>query len=519
MIKNNFSIVLDSTFRIKEEYPESTRFVVPVNDIITTNYINSPIHIFSWEESINYIDGTISGGSQSSIILSNDFQKSLYNFYVGCQLVLYNAGNPVEYSTIISYNNATNTVNVAIPFSNSVQVNDDIRIVYYDSYVNPYTIQLTAYNPEAIFEYSALYLYNFTKNWIIPIRNINSLGIANLTLPIPLSDYDYSDILEIRTSTQTLQYSITSFVNGITKYSIRSDSFRYPIGSHVYVEPGVPGGINQTYLVKDYMNHQMILEVEQYGGPFNINCCYTIYSVEDPLVDIGELSTMYVLETRTIIDVGNQAIPSPENNVIYVGDTILAELFYYNYKLYHNYIILIDDVYPYSTIVKGLPGKIGFLTKQVLQCALNVANFSFPDNQVCMNIKLDCLILPNRRVKDYDKLLSFLPYVIVKLYNVDTSQYSKYGNITSNNPTSTNAQFICPIGNLLNPTIIKFVEVKSDMIQTLKLSPHHDIFFEVLLPNGNLLLFENEPIPIANIINFYNFTIRDTVACLLSISL
>ena len=524
-MKHRFSVVIDSAFRERDLYPLSTKFVVPVNDSVTTPYINSPISIFSWADPVRFRYGNVSGGSQSIITLSENLQSSSPNYYVGCLLELYNGGTVLESSTIVAYDNIQNTVKVGVAFTNNIQINDEIRIAYPDSLANPYILQITAYDPISIFEYESLYIFNYTKKWVRQILFISSTGLANLRDPIPTDQYDYSDILEIRTSPQIIQYPLTSVVNGITNYQLQSGTYPYIIGTIVYIEPDDPiAGVRQTFRIvsKDPATGSIVLQVLTYGGPFVQSRSYPLIPQDDPTADPGQLTYLYALQTRTIINAGTEFVPSPEQNVLYLGQTIVSEFFYFNYEIQGTYIILIDDVYPYELAIDldrlEAPGGMsyGFLRKTVVQCALNVANFSIPDNQVCTVVTLDCLILPNRIVKNFNKLLSFFPYVIVRLYNVEAPQYSKYGNITSNNPTSTNAQFICPIGNLLNPTLIKFVEVRSDMEQTLKLSPYQDLLFEVLMPDGRVLEFEDESTSIAAIIGSYTFSIRDTVACLLS---
>jgi len=516
MMKNRFSVVIDSAFRMREEYPKSTRFVIPVNDSAITKYIKSPISIFSWQQTSRVMMGTVAGGNQSTIILSNNLLNNQENYYVGCQLVLLSSGNPIESSMIISYNTIDNSVTVKIPFQNNVQINDDIRIEYPDTKMNPYIIQITGYNATDLFEYGALYLYNFTKKWIRQIVLISSVGLINLKEAVPLSQYDYNDVFEIRTSLQVLQFSLspTDYGNGVYKYVIENSTHPYQVGSRVYIEPDEITGRRQVFLITDIdENNNLTLKTIEYGWSFLNSQYYPLYDMDNMGVDVGTLAKIVVIQTRPMIDVGTNAVPNPQQNVIYLGNDIMSELLYYSYEIQENYIILIDDMFPYDLIINFNVSEYGFLERTVLQCAMNVPNFSIPDNQICMTVKLDCLILPNRNVKNYGRLLSFFPYVIVRLYNIEAPQYSRYGNVISNNATSTNAQFICPIGNLLNPTIIKFVEVKSDMVQQLKLSPYQDLLFEVLLPNGDLLEFED-----VNGVNILHFTIRDTVACLLSFS-
>lgn len=521
MTKTRFSVVVDSAFRLRDQYPQNTKFVVPVNDSAVNDYVNTPIMIFSWFSNINTITGTIIGGSQSALILSTEFAIGVRNYYVGCLVNHYDGGlNLLESSLVAGYDPDTNSVVLDVPFTQSIQTFQDITISYPDSLQNPYIVQALGYDPEFIFEYSTLYLYNFTKRWIRQIRFINRDGLINLMEPIPTDQYNVNDVFQIRNSLQILQFPLTNFFNSIVNYTVEPGTHNYKIGSYVYIEPDVVSGTRQVFQVKQKtVDCNLILEIVEYGGPFGASSFYPIYDPNDPSAPVQTLAQIRVIQVRTVIDANDNPIPSPENNVIYLGAQLYEEFFYYGYIVHGNYIILIDNTNPYDILVNmaDLPidqRQYGFLSKTTVQCTLNVANFTIPENQICTSVQLEYLILPNQRVKGYNKLLSFFPYVVVKLYNTDASQYSRFGTITSNNTTSANCQFICPIGNLLNPTIIKFVEVTSDMVQTLKISAYQDLYFEVLLPDGTLLEYENLTESFLQTLTSYSFSIRDTVACI-----
>lgn len=524
MTKTRFSVVVDSAFRVRDQYPRNTSFVIPVNDTAVNDYINTPVMIFAWNSISNPLIGTIIGGSQSSLILSSSLSQSRRNYYRGCLASLYDGVNLLESSLITRYDTENNTIDLEIPFESSIQTYQDIHITYPDSTSNPYTIQTLGYDPEFIFEYSNLYLYNFNKKWIRLIRFINENGLINLVQPIPLADYDVNDIFQIRTSLQILQFPLTSFFNSIVNYTLVAGSHDYKVGSHVYLEPDEISGKRQIYQIRQKgLDGSLKLEIIEFGGPFGKELFYPLYDTTDPLVDVLTLAQIQVVLTRTVIDAEKNPIPSPENNVIYLGAQLYEQFFYYSYVVKNQYIILIDATNPYELLVdmESLPidqRQYGFLSKTTVQCTMNVANLSIPENQVCMNVQLEYLILPNQKVKGYNKLLSFFPYVVVKLYNTDAPQFSRFGTITTNNRVSTNCQFICPIGNLLNPLIIKFVEVTSDMIQTLKISPLQDLYFEVLLPDGSLLEYEDITTSFIETLTSYSFSIRNTVACIFTFS-
>lgn len=523
MSKTRFSVVVDSTFRVQGQYPDPTSFVIPVHYSAVNDYVNTPVFVFAWTSTLRILNGTISGGSQSSLILSDNLKRSIRNYYVGCLANLYNGGTLLESSMIVGYDPSDNTVDLEVGFTNRVQENIDLTISLPDTTTNPYILQIQGYFPDFIFEYTSLYLYSFKKKWIRPIRFISQYGLINLSEPLPLDAYEINDIFQIRTSSQILQYPLVSFFKSIEKWSIRTQSHHYVVGSKVFVEPDLMSGTTQIFRVYDVMpSGEPVLEVLQYGGPFGQSTEYVLYDMSQLSVPVETLSRMSVLTTRTVVDAGTKPIPSPENNVLYFGTQLYQQFLYYTYVVKDHYIIINDEKDSFSDLVTVLESpseddrQYGFLSKQKVQCAMNVANFSLPDNNICMSVKLEYLILPNRRVRGYNKLLSFFPYVIVRFYNVDSSQYSRYGTVTSNNPTTANCQFICPIGNLLNPTIIKFVEVSSDASQVLKLNPAHDMRFEVVLPDGDILQYEPEFSNLGEALLSSSFSIRNTVACIFS---
>lgn len=537
MKQNKFSLVIDSAFRTKRLYPSPTKFQIPVNDIVTNEYLNSPLKGFSWKESSLEKVGTIVGGNQQTVILSKEFSRTFVNYYVGCLLVVYNSSSDLlESSYIVEYIPESNTAVLEYTLSTTISTDNIIKIVYPDSKTNPYIIQILGYDQKEIFEYNNIYLYNYTRRWIREIKAISELGLANLLKPIPVDDYSPSDIFEIRTSPYIVQYTIKNSFESMTRYNVLPGSYEYEIGSYVYIQPDI-GGTRQVFQVKE----NNVLEIIEYGGPFTNFSSYPLFPGDGNLSEIEirylltqspqVFSTITSLQTSYVIDAGSDNIPDPKSHVLYFdkSDSVLGliySLVFYNYKVDKNYIILIDTL---DDFIGGIPQDVseyGFIERVVVECSMNVPNWSFPQNPVCATVQIDTLILPNLRVKNYHKLLSFFPYVIVRLYNTNAAQYSRFGNIISNNLNSSNAQFICVIGNLQNPEIIRFVEVTSSTTQQIKFDPTQNIYFEVILPDGNNLEFEDPTATelinlqlFKNILKPYIFTITDTVACLLSLTI
>ena len=116
-------------------------------------------------------------------------------------------------------------------------------------------------------------------------------------------------------------------------------------------------------------------------------------------------------------------------------------------------------------------------------------------NATCYQVSIASISLPNFPVCGFDVLLSDLPYILVTLTNVNSANNDSYGTLLSNNPASFSANFVCPIANIRNPKIVKFVVVSSNQKILFKFTPRNSLKFRVALPNGELLRYSTTFIP------------------------
>lgn len=116
-------------------------------------------------------------------------------------------------------------------------------------------------------------------------------------------------------------------------------------------------------------------------------------------------------------------------------------------------------------------------------------------NPVCYRVRITSISLPNLPVCGINILLSDVPYLMVTLSNANGSAVENYGTLISNNPYSSSVNFICPIANIRNPDIVRFVVVNSSQSVVFKFTPRNSLLFRVTLPNGELLRFTNTSIP------------------------
>lgn len=533
-------LVVDSSYRDTKRYPLTTSFEIPVNSPQeVTDYVDTPLIFFHWREAQPYVTGTVAGGSRTNIVLSSDFQIGLYNYYIGSMIQFIDSSSQVIGSSrIASYIPAENAVVLENSMTSDVLASTaTVKIVYFDSVSLPFHIQITGYVDGVISEYNYLYLYNRTKNLMFEISQLDRYGFVTLTESMG-DTYDLNDLFEIRNNSFHYKLSSDSYYISIFAYEILYEVYSnmdYIPGEHVHILPdpsSTPPSRPQVYRVVSI--NPLHLDLVDYGGDYEMGPYYIV--PERLLLDPAEYincSQLGVTQIAATLDAMDAAVPSPSNHVLYLGNVAFGSLLYFVYSQFKNWIV-VTNFDRYISILLYLSSlgtvlDILFLVKVTQNVASNVANPSFPQNAICLEIALESLILPNKYVKGYKQLLSFFPYVIVKLYNTSSANKTKNYAIISNNPTSSVSQFFCPIGNLLNPTLIRFVEISSDMKQSLQMNPYDDLYFQVCLPDGSVLEYEENVLAVAGsdgtILPNYTlvietrkgFTISNTVCAIFSL--
>ena len=108
--------------------------------------------------------------------------------------------------------------------------------------------------------------------------------------------------------------------------------------------------------------------------------------------------------------------------------------------------------------------------------------------QSCYEFELIDLILPNFTLSSgKGSKIAFYPYVYVILSNVSSSGSHLKNILSSNNPNAVNVIFKVPIYDVQDPFSTPFVRlISGSMIQTIKFKPNDNLFFSVLLPNGDI---------------------------------
>ncbi len=104
----------------------------------------------------------------------------------------------------------------------------------------------------------------------------------------------------------------------------------------------------------------------------------------------------------------------------------------------------------------------------------------------CMEVNLVTLVLPNVPLKTGSQI-AFYPYVYVELRAQSSSKAVGKNILTSNNPNSAAAIFVCPINDIARPEETPFIKLNSGgMTQTIKAKINDTFYFRVYLPDGRL---------------------------------
>lgn len=144
----------------------------------------------------------------------------------------------------------------------------------------------------------------------------------------------------------------------------------------------------------------------------------------------------------------------------------------------------------------GAAGIVEFIPYFTLFPSINLPIVQYSAR--CFEVAISTISLPNLPVCGYNLLLADFPYLLVTITNATnmdvgiTSGGLNYGSIFSNNPNLIRSTFVCPIANIKNPDIIKFVVVDSNQKMILKINPSDALRFTVQLPNGRVLTFVRE---------------------------
>jgi hypothetical protein len=115
-------------------------------------------------------------------------------------------------------------------------------------------------------------------------------------------------------------------------------------------------------------------------------------------------------------------------------------------------------------------------------------NGTLVQQNICYEFELLQLILPNFTLSSgFGSKIAFYPYIYVELSNVSSSGAHLVNMMHSNNPNAVKMLFKVPIYDVQDPETTPFVRlVAVGMIHTMKFKPDDNLYFTVLLPNGDV---------------------------------
>ncbi len=107
-------------------------------------------------------------------------------------------------------------------------------------------------------------------------------------------------------------------------------------------------------------------------------------------------------------------------------------------------------------------------------------------NVACYKVELTNLTLPNVVLTTGVRVVNY-PYVYLEFVPDGRDMRQGQNLIVSNNPNSDRALFICPVTNIVDPTLSTFIKIDANgMTQSIKFRPNSSFYFRVYLPDGTL---------------------------------
>ncbi len=120
---------------------------------------------------------------------------------------------------------------------------------------------------------------------------------------------------------------------------------------------------------------------------------------------------------------------------------------------------------------------------------LQYAGTDIFSNPNCKNVRIVNLLIPSGYVANgYGGNLSNYSHVYVNLFSEKSRTYQN--TIISNNPAAQHALFKVPITYYNNNTFYSLIS--SDMSQNISFRENDDLHFQIILPNGEILRFEED---------------------------
>jgi len=488
----NFLLHVDSNYRNFLEYPFPTEFVIPINKKQVTpcqpvlSPSNIPFYAFQWYGVTDTITGIFVTSDPETpqiridrLSLVTDLLTDsipINNYFNGLMITNESTGFS---SIIIQYSYTDNKITLLSPYL-SITVGDRFSItnpsgqnvlsILGDSFLHDLDIAPSNIELSEFYLNSNMIVINNTQGWSLTITSyypLYRMVIFDQNMP----SYDIHDSFIIKNGSANSSISPIQ-TSSLYEYTILQNGTGHAVGD-VLVFRDVSSNIPAQY---------QITKIDGSGGVVTMQLI-------DP--GAGFQSGVDLYDTGGNVQI---YVDSVENSTG-VQTTQTPCIFYFPQLLtfieqFLGFVIVqgVDSVWIFFTrITISLGGdniQVNTIYQNFFNNHLNIP--VVPYTSVCYQVELLALIIPNRYVLGYEKLLSFFPYLIVEISNYGTS-FSTSNPVYSNNPYMTKGKFVCPIANIKNQLISNFVIVHSPQKISMTINLHQDIVFRILLPNGELL--------------------------------
>ncbi|MBM3967772.1 MAG: hypothetical protein FJ308_22350, partial [Planctomycetes bacterium] len=344
---------------------------------------------------------------------------------------------------------------------------------------------------------------NLTQNWTRPIQSI--VGQYRTVILKDLPSYHANDVFLVWKEKVVTLPVISNFIEigAIQTYDIVVNAVGFRIGDVLYSQDDEPCRSPSSFRVTELLPDGRVARLRLvHPGQYTVpGMRVRLRTLEEPSPEL----VVRVIRSGFALVVEGQVADGVETTVqnhsflglldlqtykvLYFSISERRETFFYIDILYEDAVRL-NDLYknaqPFERVLFLLP---------YFSLYPNIVAPVVPfQNAVCYETKIVSISLPNLPVCGFDVLLSSVPFVFVTLFNVNSSNNESYNTLLSNNPNSLQASFVCPIANILNPDIVRYVVVRSPQSTVFKFTPRNSLRFRVTLPNGQVLRYTNRTV-------------------------
>lgn len=540
-------IHLDSNYRNQRIYPDASNYAIeingtpPLNPLINDNrgcFVTDHNIVFSFQfyEKLEGIEYVNQKGNVLFLVFNESIMEflmeSVYsqNFLVGYELVDSLTGG----SSVVIGSFKTNYAQVqcvlANPISSSSSGNLSIVNPSLTLHTNLLINGFSEFNQtpgQGFFQNEGINLetriVNLTQGWETYITTIEK-PYRNVTIADPGADIKNKDYLvclnnmggsSMQSSSTPVSNSVYTIQNiylqGLYKFTLLTSSLpelqegdvwisffgqdvNYPIqqGDNFVIPQNntVPLKIK---LVWDAF--EGILRIQTPGNLVQYGEKYKLYLERNPEQTIEIVAISLSLSIRVDKPLHGSWIIS--RTLVYFLQFFLAIPFYSVLVAVEGDVWFLEDpgfayvkVATAATPVISIYQRIGLInfTSFFPNLQMPLSNLPF----TCYNVGVSSISIPNLPLCGTNFLLADFPYVFItfgNLTHIDQVGTYSIGALASNVPGATYATFVCPIANIRNPDIVKYVVVKSYQIIQVKINFSENLQFRVFLPNGEVLRF------------------------------